>query len=197
MNRTLAVAAVLWAGCAASPAPGGRATISGRVVGPHGPVPNAFVYVKEGLEGLRFDAPSEPVVLDQRGLEFVPRVLGVRVGQPLRITSSDDTIHNVHCGSLRNDGFNVNLLRDESFIRVFRRPEVMIVLKCDYHAHMRAYVGVVEHPYFAVTGPEGRFHFPDLPAGTYTLAAWVEESGVREIRLEANPGSVREIAVQF
>lgn len=197
MKAGLAAAAALLVGCAEPPASGGPVILSGRVVSPAGPIPNAFVYVKEGLGGRAFEPPSEPAVLDQRGLEFVPRVLGVRVGQPLRITSSDDTIHNVHCASMSNDGFNVNLLRDESFVRVFRRPEVMIVLKCDYHAHMRAYVGVLEHPYFAVTGPDGRFRLPDLPAGTYTLAAWVEESGIREIPFTAAPGETREITIRF
>ncbi len=177
----------LLAGCATAPAP--SASITGRVVGPEWPLQNAFVYVKSGLEGRRFEAPMEPVVLDQRGFEFVPRVFGLRAGQELRVTSADYTIHVVRCIPFNNPEFNVTMLQDDVLTRVFPNPEVMVAFDCTHHAHMKAYAGVLDHPFFAVTGRDGRFEFRGLPDGTYTLAAWCEERGAKEMPVTVRSGT--------
>jgi len=65
---------------------------------------------------------------------------------------------------------------------------VMIPVKCNVHPWMRAYIGVVHHPFFAVTGDDGMFTIKDLPAGTYTLEAWHETYGTmdQQITVGAN-----------
>ena len=180
------------AGCS-TVAPASPPSITGQVVGPDWPLKNAFVYVKSGLEGLRFAVPKEPVGLDQRGYVFTPRVFGIQVGQELRITSPDYTIHNVKCTPFNNDEFNVTMLQDDVATRIFTKPEVMIPFECNYHAHMKAYAGVLEHPFFAVTDRHGNFEILGLPPGAYTLAAWSEDRGALEARVTvgADPATVR------
>jgi hypothetical protein len=59
----------------------------------------------------------------------------------------------------------------------FTTPEVLIRFKCDVHSWMHAYVGVVDHPYFAVTGSGGKFELKTIPPGTYTIEAVHEKLG--------------------
>ena len=139
---------------------------------------NVFVYVKDGLGNYWFDTPAEPVTLDQNGCRYTPRVLGVRAGQPIEISNSDSTMHNVHALADHNREFNFGQpIAGQKDRRTFQKPEVMVTFKCDVHSWMNAYVGVVSHPYFAVTSNEGRFALKDLPAGTYTIEAWHEKLG--------------------
>src|SRR5215831_8017344 len=156
--------------------------VGGTVTGREGPLPWVFVYVKTGLEGRRFDVPKEPVLLDQHVHEFIPHVFGLRAGQPLRILSSDPGVHNVNCAPFNNPAFNQSLLQDESMTKVFPKPEVMIQLRCNIHS-MTAWVGVLDHPYFAVTGSDGAFEIRGLPPGEYTLEAWSEYKGARQARV--------------
>jgi hypothetical protein len=183
---------LLLAGCAAAPpAPPPAAaavSVAGTVSGPQFPLKNAFVYVKKGLEGRRFDVPKEPVVLDQRGFEFVPRVFGLRAGQELRVTSADYTIHVVRCIPFDNPEFNITMLQDEVITKVFPKPEVMVAFDCTHHTHMKAFAGVLDHPFFAVTDRDGRFEIRGLPEGTYTLAAWCEDRGVKETTVTVTEG---------
>ncbi len=181
-----ALPCLLLAGCAALPEPG--PAVAGVVAGPDWPLKNAFVYVKSGLEGRRYEVPRESVVLDQRGFEYVPRVFGLRAGQELRIVSSDYTIHNVRCVPFENPEFNLTMLQDDAVSRVFPRPEVMVLFDCAHHAHMKAYAGILDHPFFAVTGPDGKFEIRGLPPGTYTLAAWCEDRGSREAQVDVGGG---------
>lgn len=139
---------------------------------------NVFVYVKDGLGNYWFDAPAEPVKLDQSACRYKPHVFGVRVGQPIEITNSDSTLHNVHALASNNREFNFGQhFAGQKNTERFESPEVMVTFKCDVHSWMNAYAGVVEHPYFAVTSGGGRFELEDLPAGTYTLEAWHEKLG--------------------
>ncbi len=151
------------------------------VVSSDGFVANAFVYIERGLDRAHaFAAPTEPVHLVQRGCRFVPHVLGVRTGQPVEIINDDPTAHNVH--SL--PGLNAELSRLQPVqgmreTRTFASPEIMVRLKCDLHPWMTAFVGVVDHPFFAVTDADGHFALTGVPDGVYTLAVWHERFGTQ------------------
>lgn len=144
-----------------------------------GALQNVFVYVKSGLDAAySFDVPTTPVELDQRACRYVPRVLGIRVGQTLAIVNSDETFHNVHALPKASSEFNRGMsLKGERYTRTFSTPEVMVRFKCDVHAWMGAHVGVMAHPFFAVTKADGTFEIPGLPPGTYTIEAWHERFG--------------------
>jgi plastocyanin len=149
-------------------------------VADNGGLENVFVYVKDGLGDYWFDVPAEPVKLDQQACRYKPHVLGVRAGQKLAISNSDDTLHNVHALATANREWNkgqhIKNMVDE---KVFTKPEVMVRFKCDVHNWMYAYVGVLNHPYFAVTHGGGKFELKGLPAGTYTIEAWHEKLGTQ------------------
>jgi len=144
----------------------------------NGGLENVFVYVKTGLDTYYFEAPNEPVKLDQQACRYRPHVLGVRVGQKLAISNSDDTVHNVHAMPNANSEWNQGqALKNMVNEKVFAAREVMVPFKCDVHNWMHAYVGVMDHPYFAVTHDGGGFELKNLPAGTYTVEAWHEKLG--------------------
>lgn len=168
------------------------------VVNDNGTLRNVFVYLKQAPSGQTYAAPRAPVVLDQIGCAYQPRVLGVQVRQPLLIRNSDDTLHNVHALARNNREFNIGQPnRGMESIRVFTTPEVMIRFKCDVHPWMSAYVGVLDHPFFAVTGADGTFSISDVPAGTHTLVAWHEKLGVREQTVTVSGGEPVEIPFTF
>lgn len=148
------------------------------VVNDDGALANVFVYVKAGLEGRSFPVPSQPVVLDQQRCWYTPRVVGVRVGQPFQVINSDPLLHNVRAEAAVNQPFNQGQpVQGVRYSHTFSTDEVMVALSCDVHSWMNAWVGVMNHPYFAVTDASGAFSLPDLPAGTYTVEAWHEAAG--------------------
>jgi plastocyanin len=150
------------------------------MVGSGGALQNVFVYVKDGLGNLRFPVPARPIVLDQKGCHYVPHVLGVQVGQSVEILNSDNTLHNVHAVPKANQEFNMGQpLPGIKHTHQFSTREVMVPFKCDVHPWMQAWVGVLDHPYFAVTGADGSFSLQGLPPGTYTIEAWHESLGTQ------------------
>lgn len=150
------------------------------VVGEGNRLRNVFVYVKDGLQGGLYPVPAEPVVLDQQKCWYVPRVIGVQVGQQLTIRNSDPLLHNVRAEGQINQPFDVGTpIQGMEVKRTFSTREVMVPFKCNVHAWMNAFVGVVEHPFFAVTDSDGRFAIPKLPPGTYTLEIWHERLGLQ------------------
>jgi plastocyanin len=145
-----------------------------------GGLQNVFVYVKDGLGNLAFPVPTTPVVLDQMGCTYAPRVFGIQAGQPLEILNSDETLHNVHAMPMNNREFNRGqALKGMKHTHVFTTPEVMVPFKCDVHNWMNAWVGVVNHPFHAVSGEGGAFEIAGLPPGTYTIEAWHEKLGTQ------------------
>jgi plastocyanin len=149
-------------------------------VGSGGALQNVFVYVKDGLGDRTFPVPSSPVVLDQKGCRYRPHVFGIQVGQTLEILSSDNTLHNVHAIPENNREFNkAHQLAGIKHTHVFSTREVMVPFKCDVHKWMHAYLGVLDHPFYAVTGDNGAFELKGLPPGTYTIEAWHEKLGTR------------------
>ena len=150
------------------------------VVNGNGTLRNVFVYVKKGLEGKRFAAPTAPVALDQNGCMYTPHVVGVQVGQALKILNSDGTLHNIHPKPKVNQEKNwamPKFMKEKVTTEITAKPEVMIPVRCDVHPWMQSYIGVVDHPFFGVTGDAGTFELKGLPAGKYTVEAWHEICG--------------------
>jgi len=140
---------------------------------------NIMVYVTKGLpSGKTWPAPKTPVTLDQDGCQYKPHVMGIMVGQPYRILNSDGVLHNIHTLPKVNKSFNQAMpaSRKEA-TTTFDKPEAIFNIKCDVHPWMSAYVGVFSHPFFSVTGTDGKFTISGLDAGTYEITAWHERLG--------------------
>ena len=169
------------------------------LVGANGALKNAFVYVKSGLDaGYAFDAPAGPAQLNQHGCIYTPRVLGVRVGQAIEIINNDDTMHNVHALPMVNQEFNKSQPKvNDRMSTVFTAPEVMVRFKCDVHGWMAAHVGVVDHPYFAVSDEAGQFEMKNLPPGSYTLEAWHEKFGRTTANVTITDKQAQTVAFSF
>jgi hypothetical protein len=166
----------------------GKAFDESLMIGPKGAVGNAFVYIKSGLEGKNFEPSTTPVVIDQRGCWFHPRVLGIQTNQPLQVINSDPVTHNIHPMAEVNREWNHSQGPDDPPItRKFLKPEVMIPVKCNIHSWMRDYIGVLDHPYFAVTALDGSFEIKNLPTGTYTIGVWQEKLGTQEQTITVSP----------
>jgi plastocyanin len=146
----------------------------------HGNLANVFVRLSGNFPAS--PVPSQPVIIDQRKCVFTPRVVGVRVGQTLRVVNDDPIAHNVQGLSSLPGGANhfdvTTPARSAPFSFRLKHEEVMLRVVCDLHKWMTTYVGVVMNPYFAVSGEGGEFEIDNVPAGTYTISAWQEEYGV-------------------
>jgi len=161
------------------------------IVGRGGTLGNVFVYIKTGLEGKKFEPPKEAVALDQHGCLFVPRVMGIETGQMLDVKNSDTVSHNIHPMPANNREFNQQQSPGAPDIEhKFPRVDVMIPVKCNVHSWMRAYIGVVDHPYFYVTGPDGAFELKNVPPGDYTLSFWHEKLGEHTLPVHLPPATV-------
>jgi plastocyanin len=168
------------------------------MVGEGGAFQNVFVYVKDGLGSRTFPTPTAPVTIDQQGCRYHPHVLGIRVGQPLEMVNSDPTVHNVHAMATANQEFNIGEpVQGMKMTHTFTSREIMVPLKCDVHPWMNAYVGVLDHPYFAVTGADGRFDLRTLPPGTYTIEAWHEKLGTMTQSVTVGEKETKEITFTF
>jgi hypothetical protein len=168
------------------------------LVNENGTLRNVFVYVKQGLENQAFEAPKEPVVFDQKGCWYDPHVFGIRVRQPLEILNSDDTLHNVHALPANSTEFNLGMpIKGMKLTKSFSAPEVMVKIKCEVHPWMSAYAGVVNHPFFGVTGTDGAFNLSGLPAGQYVVEAWHEQYGALTPEVTVAAGEKKDIVFSF
>jgi plastocyanin len=168
-----------------------------KIVADDGTLANAFVYVKEGAAGGQAP-PAESATLDQKGCMYTPHVSGVQVGQTVVIRNSDATLHNVHAMPANNAEFNNGQpFEGMELEHTFDSVEVMVPFKCDVHPWMSSYMGVLDHPFFAVTGDDGMFSIDGLPAGDYVLEVWHEELGTQEMAVSVAAGAAAEADFDF
>ena len=167
-------------------------------VGSDGHLGNVFVYVKEGLEGQSFPAATGAVTLSQQGCRYTPHVMGIQVGQTFEIVNSDPALHNIHATPAANEEFNMGQpIQGMRFERTFDNVEVMVPFKCDVHGWMSAYIGVLDHPYFAVTATDGMFDISTLPPGDYVVEAWHEQRGTQTQNVTVATGQTAEVSFSF
>jgi hypothetical protein len=148
------------------------------VVNSNGTLANVMLWLENAP---RTDGSAKvPAVLDQVRCRYVPHVQAMQVGQTLRVRSSDPTMHNVHYVPDHNRARNLSMTDAGVEVPVkFDFPEI-IRMKCDVHPWMTAWVGVFDHPFFAVTSEQGAFEIRGVPTGSYKLIAWHEMYGQQE-----------------
>ena len=167
------------------------------VVGTNGALKNVIVYISDGFGNRSFDPPTEPIVLEQKGCTYSPRILGMRARQELKVINDDPTTHNIHPVPQNNREWNMSQPPGSSPIdETFAREEI-IPVKCNVHPWMKGYIAVFKHPYFAVTGKDGKFVLKGLPAGNYTITAWHERLGTSTQKIAITANETKEVSFVF
>jgi plastocyanin len=168
------------------------------VVGPGGALKNVIVRITKGISG-NYEPPMTNVTLDQTQCMYKPRVAVIMAGQSLLVRNSDQTLHNVHTYKGASTLFNqAEVPGLPAIAKTFKDATGEILkFKCDVHPWMTAYVGVMGHPFFAVTGADGKFEIPKVPAGKYTLEAWHERFGTKSQEVTVEAGKPLEVAFSF
>jgi hypothetical protein len=170
------------------------------VVVTKGKLRDVLVRIKNGSVPAPHKAPDAAALIDQKDCMYEPRVVGIVAGQKLAVRNSDGTFHNVWGQVANKDVFNkpqAPKAADLTLDPKTAKADDVIELKCGVHGWMHAYVAVQDHPFFAVTGADGKFAIKDLPAGTYTLEAWHPELGTKSMTVVIGKGKKADVTARF
>jgi len=152
------------------------------ILGANGELANVFVWIKKGAPAGPHKPPGEVVEIDQTKCVYRPHIIALMVGQKLRIKNSDDTMHNIHSLPKLNKEFNEGQgVKGMTTEKEFTVQEIGVKIKCDVHMWMGAWMHVVEHPFFAVSGIDGFYKIGKLPPGEYELEFWHEKYGKKSV----------------
>jgi plastocyanin len=163
-----------------------------------GHLENVFIYVKEGLGNRTFDVPKDAVTLTQSGCKYKPHVIGVMAGQAIKIVNGDPTTHNIHPTPKDNREWNESQAPQAPPLeKTFAREEILLPVKCNQHPWMRMFVSVVKNPFYAVSGPDGKFEIKGLPPGDYTIAFVHEKLGEQDQRVTLAAKDSKTVDVTF
>lgn len=163
-----------------------------------GDLQNVFIYVKDGLGSRTFAVPTEPVTLTQSGCKYKPHVLGVMVGQTIKIVNGDPTTHNIHPTPKDNREWNESQAPQAPPLeKTFAREEILLPVKCNQHPWMRMFLNVVKNPFYAVSGPDGKFEIKGLPPGDYTIAFVHEKLGEQDQKVTLAAKDAKTVDVTF
>jgi plastocyanin len=163
-----------------------------------GKLANVFVYVKDGLGNRTFDVPKDAVTLNQSGCRYHPHVLGVMAGQTISIVNGDPTTHNIHPTPKDNREWNESQAPQAAALeKSFAREEISLPVKCNQHPWMKMYVNVVKNPFYAVTGPDGKFEIKGLPPGDYTIAFVHEKLGEQDQKVTLAAKDTKNVDATF
>jgi plastocyanin len=161
------------------------------VVGGQGGLADVVVSL-QGISGKSSGASAPPVVLDQKGCEYIPSILAVQTDQKIVVKNSDPVLHNVHSvpgeGSANKERNEAQLPNGADLTFSFSKPESFLKFKCDVHQWMFAWVSIFDHPYFAVSGKDGSFKIANVPPGKYKLQAAHRKAGTITQDIEVKEG---------
>lgn len=167
------------------------------MVAPDGGLKNVLVRITQGISG-NYEPPMTNATLDQTECMYRPRVQAIMAGQSLLVRNSDQTLHNVHAYRGPSTLFNqAEIPGLPPIAKKFADTSSVLKFKCDVHPWMTAYVGISSHPFFAVTGADGSFTIPKVPAGKYTLEAWHERFGTKTSEITVAAGTPATVTFQY
>jgi plastocyanin len=169
------------------------------VLGPGQTVGNIMVWVSKGLPaGKTYPVPKTAVTIDQNGCQYKPHVMGVMAGQTYKILNSDGILHNIHTLPKVNAAYNKGMPATyKEAETTFAKPEPVFPVKCDVHPWMQAYVAVFPHPFFSVTGTDGKFTISGLDPGTYEITAWQERLGTQTATVTVGANETKSTNFKF
>ena len=158
-------------------------------------IQNAVVALAEVSLPDEYEPPVSRLVLNNQDCRFEPHVSVLTVGSTIEAVNNDPFYHSVHLYGLKQ--LNVSLSTSRSrLIELPNRPGYLII-KCDVHGWMQAYVRVDRHPFHAVTDADGAFRIPGIPAGTHPLEIWHEQLGPLKRSVSVQPGAVAEVTISY
>src|ERR1035438_7034049 len=161
------------------------------VVGSKGELADVIVSL-QGVSGKSTGASAPPVVLDQKGCEYVPSIFAVQTDQKILVRNSDPVLHNIHPvpaeGSGNKEKNEAQLPNGPDLTFSFPKPVNFLKFKCDVHQWMFAWVSIFDHPYFAVSSKDGSFKIANVPPGKYKIQAAHRKAGVVTQEVEVKEG---------
>lgn len=161
---------------------------------------NVYIYVKNAPSAVPPQANPAPVVLDQKRCVYTPHVIAVRVGQPVEFRNSDPTMHNIHTMPAADGNAALDMSqgpKGKPQVKTFSKPEIMMPVRCNNHPWMNAFLNVSATPWFAISGPDGKFVLKGLPAGEYTIGAVQEKLGEQEFKVKVKPKAAEQADFTF
>jgi hypothetical protein len=154
-----------------------------------GGLQNVVLYITEGLTGNEASSSEEPT-FDQKGCMYVPHVIAVDVNQKFKVTTSDQTTHNIHplpAPGSTNIGWNKSQPPGAPAIETSWKAPEAISVKCNIHPWMHGWHVVVKGPY-AISDENGSFTIKNVPPGSYTVTAWQEDLGTQTAKVTVAAG---------
>ena len=147
----------------------------------------------------KLDESTAPVVIDQKDMQFIPRVVAVQHGRPVRFDNSDAFNHNVSIASkIKENELNIFVTAREPVTKSFVAEKAPIRVGCALHGNMEAWIYVAPHPWIAITDEKGAFVLKDVPPGKYTVWLKQQDTGIQDRRqVEVRPGEKTEVAVEW
>ena len=176
------------------------------LLGTNAGVRNAIVYLGGYAQADTGREASNPIVLDQRDCEFVPRIQIARSGAPLILKNSDPVLHVVRIDSMSGTNGQHTLLKvatpyagyEKTFqLANFREPTLLQVTSANGHEWMAAYIAVLPHPWAALTDENGRFTLRNVPTGSHKIYAWHEVLGVLTGNVKLNGNHTATVDFEF
>ncbi|HEX8956761.1 MAG TPA: methylamine utilization protein [Burkholderiaceae bacterium] len=174
-KHLLAIAGIGWASLHAAWAGGINATVLSKA---GEPMPDVVVYaVPQDSQAAR-PAPSKPDIstVAQDNLQFTPYVTAVRLGSEVRFPNYDQIEHHVKSFSPAKE-FEIKPYEKVTPPPVLFDKTGVVVVYCLIHEWMRAYVYVVDTPYFGKSEAAGTVALDSLPPGNYQIRAWHPDMG--------------------
>jgi hypothetical protein len=165
-------------------------------VGPDKAVESVIIYLAEVPKGKDWPPPAKPPEIDNVKCRFVPEIQVIRAGS-LDVVNTDPVLHNTHGYYGKRTAFNLALPNKDQRIPVELKRAGTVRVDCDAHGWMEGWIYVVDNPYYAVTGPDGKFTIGDVPAGDYKLVVAQPYAGVVEQAVSVKGGESTKVAIEL